>query len=297
MPAGSTPPRRERHPRDVLSKHGIRPRRATGQRFLVSGKDLDRVVEAACIGPDEAVLEIGTGLGRLSARIAARAGHLVTVEIDDRLHRVAAEHLGDLPNVTLLRCDFLASKHRINPAVAEAVRSALGGLAGPLKVVSNLPYNISSPAVVALLEWDIAVGEMFLMFQKEVADRLAASPGVKEYGPLTVCVDYWATVERLFSLPRRAFWPVPEVSSVLVRIVKRAERRRTEQYDAFSAVVRKLFEGRRKTLRRSLRSGWGDEKAAQVIERLGLDPRRRADTLSTEDFEAIAAVTGPPQRG
>lgn len=282
----------ERHPRDVLREHGIRPRKGLGQNFLVAGRNLDRIVEAAGICADEAVLEIGTGLGRLTARIAERAARAVSVEIDRALHELAVENLRAFANVVLLCGDFLQSKHRINPAATKAVKDATGGRAQPLKVVSNLPYSISSPAIVNLLEWDVPPGEMYVMLQKEVADRLTARPGTREYGPLTVFVDYWASVERLFSIPRRCFWPAPEVSSSLVKISRRPQRQRTEEYATFSTVVRKLFAARRKTLASALRGGWGRETSQEVPERLGMDPRTRAENLATADFEAIASLIG-----
>jgi 16S rRNA (adenine1518-N6/adenine1519-N6)-dimethyltransferase len=161
--------------------------------------------------------------------------------------------------------------------------------------VSNLPYSISSPAVVDLLEWEVTVGRMYLMLQKEVADRLTAAPGRSEYGPLTVYVDYWASTERLFNMPRHAFWPAPEVSSTLVRVTRRPERRRTEEYDTFAAVVRKLFESRRKTLAHILRAGWGDEEGSRIMQQVGLDPKGRVGELSTGDFEAIARAAGAPR--
>ncbi|MHC4481706.1 MAG: 16S rRNA (adenine(1518)-N(6)/adenine(1519)-N(6))-dimethyltransferase RsmA [Planctomycetota bacterium] len=286
-----------RHPKDVLGEHGIRASRGLGQSFLIRSADLDNVAEAAQVTAEETVLEIGTGLGRLTARIAQRAARVVTVEIDARLHAIAAANLAATPNVALLCGDFLKSKHRISPAVTEAVRAALQESAAGLKVVSNLPYGISSPAIVNLLEWEVPPGEMCLMVQKEVAERLSAAPGGGDYGPLTVFVDYWATVEELLSLPPSAFWPAPQVSSRLLRITRRGERDRLCGYPAFAAVVRKLFETRRKSLGKILRVGWGREAADRALDGLGIDPMQRPEELSTADFEALAAELGPPNRG
>jgi 16S rRNA (adenine1518-N6/adenine1519-N6)-dimethyltransferase len=289
LPASMT-----RHPRDVLREHGLAARKRLGQNFLLSSAALDRIVEAAGVGPQNVVLEVGTGLGNLTARLAQQAGHVVTVEVDRGLAEIAAVGLRSFTNVTLLRCDFLAGKHGINPLVTRAVRAAQADPPLPVKAVSNLPYSISSPAIVNLLEWEVEVGEMCLMLQKEVAARLTAGPGSKDYGPLTVYVNYWATAAALFSLPPQAFWPQPEVSSTLVRIVRRADRRMTEAYAAFALAVRKLFAARRKTLAHALRSAWGAQRAQEVIQELGLDPRRRPEDLSTDDFEAIARLAGPP---
>lgn len=286
----------DRHPRDVLAERGIRPRKALGQNFMISAAHLDRVADAGEISRGDVVLEIGAGLGTLTARLAARAGRVVSVEVDRRLHEIAAANLREFANVTLLRCDFLAGKHSINQEVTAAAVAALGPGQRALKVVSNPPYSISSPAIIALWEWDVPVGSICMTLQREVADRLTAAPGRKEYGPLTVFTDYWATAQRLANLPPRAFWPAPEVSSTLVKIVRRPERRRTPEYDVFAAVVRRLFESRRKTLAHMLRAGWGADTAEKVIARLSLSPTERAENLTTADFEAIAAVAGPPRR-
>lgn len=298
---GETAPR-DAHPREILLGHGLRPRKAFGQNFLVAGADLDRVADAAELGPDDVALEVGTGLGHLTERLAARAGFVVSVEVDRGLHRVASERLRGLGNVALVCADFLESKHRIAPEVTEAVRDALSRRPGPLKAVSNLPYNISSPAIVNLLEWEpstlpagkLRVGSMWLMVQKEVAERLTAAPGTDQYGPLTVAVDYWATVQPIFRLPPQAFWPMPEVSSVLVAVARRPERVRTEGYEAFTKAVRRLFGGRRKTLGTLVRAGWGASAVDAVRDGLRLDLRARPQTLTTAQFEAIARTIGPP---
>jgi len=297
MSGNGAPAASERHPRDVLREHGIRPSKRLGQSFLVAAADLDRIVREARVSPEDVVLEIGTGLGTLTARIAANARRVVSVEIDGRLLSIAAERLRECPNVSLLRCDFLAAKHRINATVTNAMKDALSKGGRRAAVVSNLPYSISSPAIVNVLEWEVPAAFMCLTVQKEVADRLAARPGQREYGALTVLVDYWATVERLFNLPRRAFWPMPEVSSTVVRITRRLDRRPTSQYATFTAVVRRLFGSRRKTLGRILRSAWGDEAVLRVMETLQMEARTRVEDLDTADLEAIAAAVGPPLAG
>ena len=276
------------HPRDLLRDRGLFARRSLGQNFLLSDKVAARIVEEARVGPGDVVLEIGTGLGNLTGRLAAKARAVITVEIDRGLCEIAAERLAGCPNVKLLCADFLESKHRINPAVTEAVRSAGGGR--PVKVVSNLPYQISSPAIVNMLEWETPVAEMDVMLQREVVERLMASAGTAQYGPLTVFVTCLAEVERLFSLPPNAFWPRPAVWSDFVRIVPRPPRLRAHDYRTFSEVVNKLFQSRRKTLARALEQGWGRESARKVLDTLGLDRAQRPERLSLEDFIRIADV-------
>lgn len=280
------------HPRDVLQAHGLRARRSMGQNFLVSEHHMQKVVEAAAVRSDEAVLEVGTGLGRLTALLAARAQHVVSVELDEGLHALARHHLSAFDNVTLIQADFLESKHAVNPRVTGASAAALEHTSRPLKVVSNLPYSISSPAVINLLEWPVAVGEMCLMLQKEVAERMTATPGSDDYGPLTVFVDYWAQAEPLFNVPPGAFWPVPKVESTVVRLRERADRRVDPQYEVFAETVHRLFLHRRKTLRRNLRAGWDKATARRVLEETGLDGSARVESLATEQLQELAEALG-----
>ncbi|MDP6439822.1 MAG: 16S rRNA (adenine(1518)-N(6)/adenine(1519)-N(6))-dimethyltransferase RsmA [Candidatus Brocadiia bacterium] len=210
------------HPKPILQRLGIRPRRRLGQNFLISDQLLDRIVELAGVGPEDAVLEIGTGLGRLTARLADRARAVVSVEIDPGLYAAALDRLAGLENVTLVNADFLARKHLINPEVERALRQAAGD--GPFKVVANLPYQISSPGIINLLEWEPQPAEIDVMLQAEVADRLTAGPGTPQYGPLTVFAAYWADVERLMKVPPSAFWPQPQVGSAFVRITPRTSK-------------------------------------------------------------------------
>jgi len=279
------------HPRETLREHGLWASKYRGQNFLVSTSAMERIVESAAVRPDEAVLEVGAGLGRLTARIAAEAGHVVSVEVDEGLYEVAQRNLAGFGNVTLLLCDFLESKHSIEPAVTEAVRDAVRDTARPLKVVSNLPYSISSPAAVNLLEWELEPAEMYLTLQREVADRMTAEPGTSAYGPLTVFVRYWAEAEVLFNPGRTDFWPVPEVTSSFVHLARRPERDRDESYDAFARTVRELFTYRRKTVRKALRLAVGTDRARRILDTCGLDGHTRVAKLTVADFEAIAAAS------
>jgi len=285
----------KRHPREVLRENGLHASKRRGQCFLISLATMERIVSTADLAARDTVLEIGTGLGRLTALLAAQSHHVVTVEVDGGLAQIASANLLALNNVTLLHCDFLAGKHSIDPAVARAVTDARAASQGAVRVVANLPYGISSPAIVNLLEWDIEVARMHVMVQKEVADRLTAQPGTTDYGPLTVFADYWAEVERVFSLPRGAFWPRPEVASALVELRRRADRRGDEGYQAFAQLVRRVFTSRRKTLSSALRPAWGRDRAQQAVEALGVPQTVRAEQLDTRQLELVAKTVGPPQ--
>ncbi len=285
----------QRHPREVLKEREVWAKKSLGQHFLVDSEAMEKIVAAADLGPREAVLEVGTGLARLTARLARRAGRVVTVEIDRRLHAIARERLGEYPNVTVLRCDFLESKHRINPRVTEALAAAPGEAEPPPAVVSNLPYSISSPAVVNLLEWELRPERMVLTLQREVGQRMTAEAGTKDYGPLTVFVRYWAEVRELFSLPPQAFWPKPGVSSTVVELIRRPRRRRGEDYEAFAAAVRSVFNYRRKTVRKALSLAWDRPTAQRMLRGWSGQARTRVEELTVEDFETLARLSpGPP---
>ncbi len=274
------------HPREILRGSGLSASRRLGQHFLVSPNVMARILEAARIAPDEVILEIGTGLGRLTRRLAQRAACVVSVEIDRGFCEIAGDRLAGCDNVTLLCGDFLASKHEINPAVTAAVRGARAGR--PVKVVSNLPYQISSPAIINLLEWEVPVEQIVVMLQAEVVERLTAAPDTRQYGPLTVFAAYRAEAEELFSVPPSAFWPRPAVRSSLVRLVPRAVNPRAQSYRTFAEAVNRLFQNRRKTLARALRIGWGRARAEAVLERLELEASVRPDKLALRDFVQVA---------
>jgi len=279
------------HPRDILRERGIVARRGLGQSFLVSQAVMARMVEACRVSASDVILEIGTGLGHLTEQLADRAAAVVSVEIDRRFCDVARDRLAGRDNVTLLCADFLAGKHRINPVVTDAVRKAAQGL--PVKVASNLPYQISSPAIVNLLEWELRVGEIDVMLQAEVAQRLSARPGTEHYGPLTVFAAYRADIEELFAAPASAFWPRPAVRSVFVRLLPRPPALSALSYEILAQVVQKLFRCRRKTLARALRLAWKDVDVKGLLEGLGLEPAMRPESLSVADFVRLAnALTG-----
>lgn len=282
----------DKHPREQLNERNLWAHARRGQNFLVSPDLLDRVAEAAELSREDVALEVGTGLGRLSRRLAARAGRLVTVEIDRGLHDIAAERLAGLNNVELLCADVMQDKHTLNPEVDTAVRRALREADASLKVVGNLPYGISSPLLLALLEWDVPLESISVMLQEEVADRLTASAGDDQYGPLTVVVSHWGEVEKLFDVPAAAFWPQPEVDSTFVRIEPRPLDPCPDSYALFHEVVNTLFQNRRKMVRKGLKIGWDGEVSTRVQEESGVDGRKRPEKLSTKHFVALSNALG-----
>jgi 16S rRNA (adenine1518-N6/adenine1519-N6)-dimethyltransferase len=277
---------------------GIRPRTDLGQNFMID-LNLQRVLlETARIGPDDVVLEVGTGTGGLTMQMAPLAAAVVSVEVDRDLHQLAGEELFQYPNVTLLHTDVLRTKSRLEPAVLEAVQQQLD--AAPvrrLKLVSNLPFNVATPLISNLLALDAPPVSMTVTVQKEVADRIVAPAGVKDYGAFSVWVQSQCRAEIVRVLPPSVFWPRPKVSSAFVQIeLDEARRQRIPDRPFFHEFVRSLFCHRRKVLRGELVSARKKLDKAQVdalLAELEISPTVRAETLSIEELlrlsEAVRA--------
>jgi 16S rRNA (adenine1518-N6/adenine1519-N6)-dimethyltransferase len=278
---------------------GIRPRTDLGQNFMID-LNLQRVLlETARIGPEDVVLEVGTGTGGLTMQIAPLAAAVVSVELDRNLHQLAGEELFDLPNVTLLNTDALRGKNRLQPAMLEAVQRQLD--AGPgrrLKLVANLPYNVATPLISNLLALERPPLTMTVTVQKEVADRIVAPPGRKDYGAFAIWVQSQCRAEIVRVLPPSIFWPRPKVFSAFVQIeLDDARRQRIPDRDFFHSFVRGLFCHRRKVLRSELLSTTKElDKAAidDLLARLGISPTIRAEELGPEEMlrlcEAVRAA-------
>lgn len=274
--------------RALLLEAGIRPRKRWGQNFLIDGNILDRVVKTAELSPTSRVLEIGSGLGSLTRKLAEQAERVLTVELDRGLCKLLrARVLPELENVHLLEEDFL--KLDLEAALAEHLGEP------PYVAVANLPYSISSPAIVRLLRLEPPMERIVLMLQREVCDRLTAQPGDRAYGSPSVFAQLRAEVKRIAPVSRHCFYPEPEVDSTIVRFIPRREPLFPDVDLAYlEIVVRGAFGKRRKTLRNSLSNAvelsWNRSRATQVLEQAGVDPTRRAETLTLAEFAAIARV-------
>jgi 16S rRNA (adenine1518-N6/adenine1519-N6)-dimethyltransferase len=266
------------HPRHVLQRYGLHPKKGLGQNFLVEEAALRRIVAAADLTRADSVLEVGPGLGALTRHLAAAAGRVVAVELDDRFMPVLREELADVPNVDLVEGDIL----QLDPA----------GLVGrPYKVVANLPYYITAAVLRHLLEATPRPELMVLTVQLEVAQRLTAQPG--EMSLLAISVQYYGRVRQVARIKAGSFYPRPEVDSAVVRIDLHRELPLTGLDERrFFRVVRAGFGQRRKQLRNSLRAGLGipAEVVEGALEEAGIDPRRRAETLSLEEWGQLAKV-------
>ena len=264
-----------------------------GQNFLIDLNLLDVLVEAADLQPGDVILEIGTGTGSLTAQMAPRVAAVVTVEIDARLHQLASEELIDFENVTMLLQDALRNKNNLDDAVLQSVRKRLAEQPGRrLKLVANLPYSIATPVISNLLLTDVTPVSMTVTIQKELADRIVARPGTKDYGALSVWVQSQCDAEIVRLLPPAAFWPRPLVTSAIVHIRFAPEKRaRIADLRYFHDFVRSMFFHRRKFLRSVLISAFKKDLTKNEIDDMlahqRLDRDARAEQLSAEEMIAL----------
>jgi 16S rRNA (adenine1518-N6/adenine1519-N6)-dimethyltransferase len=267
----------------IMQAHGIRPQHRLGQNFLTDARVLDQIVAAAGIGPDDLVLEIGPGLGTLTQRLARAAGKVLAVELDRNLVEILGKTVVEMhPNVEVVQGDAA----RIDLHSLLAGRLATGQKA---KVAANLPYYITTPLVMRLLEEELPLDQIVVMVQKEVADRMVAPPGGKDYGALSVAVQYYTEPRIAVKVSRGAFLPPPEVDSAVVAMKIRTEPPVDAPKKDFFRVVKAAFGQRRKALGNALAGGLGMDKALlqQALVHAGIDPGRRGETLSLEEFAAL----------
>ena len=286
---------------------GIRLNARNGQNFLIDLNLQRRIVERAELGPDDVVLEVGTGTGALTGLMAAQAGVVVTVEIDARLHQLASEELFGRTNVVMLRQDVLKNKNTLDPGVIAAVEEQLAGAPGRrLKLVANLPFNVATPVIANLLLSSIVPHAMTVTIQKELADRITASPGTKDYGALAVWMQSQCRVELVRTLPPSVFWPRPKVTSAVIHVeVDEVRRRGIGDLKFFHAFERALFLHRRKFLRGVLHSAWKDQLDKPAVDALmadlGLSPESRAEELDVPTIlrlcEAVRAAVAAGAAG
>ncbi len=280
--------------KSVLCRNNLSPNKLLGQNFLVSKHVFSKILNCARLTSEDTVLEIGAGIGRLTSLLADRCRKVISVEIDSGLFKIASQRLKGREDVFLIHGDLLDGKHHISDEVTHSLRRV--HQSGPIKVVANLPYQISSPAIINILEWEIAVGRMCVMLQKEVAERLTAVPGQSEYGPLSVFAGYRADMTVFAEVAPSEFWPQPEVRSALVDIVRREPEITAGEYRVFSKLVNLLFQNRRKMLRKGLKMGFGGDAANRLIEKSGINEKKRPGELTTAELVHLANLLTETQR-
>ena len=270
--------------KDIKERYGFKLSKNLGQNFLTDKNIIDRIIESAEIGPDALVIEIGPGIGVITREAAETARKVIAVEIDKNLIPILKETLSDVDNVEIVNQDIL--KTDVNQLIA-----SLGDSISGVKIIGNLPYYITTPIIMKLLEDGVKANSITVMMQKEVADRIKAFPGSKAYGALSVAVQYYCTVEAVVNVPKEVFVPQPKVDSTVLRLNIREEAPvKLLNREIFFRCVKAGFGQRRKTLLNSLMGieGITKEGVKAALEAAGIDPSRRAETLDLEEFAKLS---------
>lgn len=264
--------------RHIMKAFNLRAAKKLGQNFLVDAGIVQGIVEAVGAGPGDRILEIGPGIGTLTQGLAESGAEVVAVELDKKLPAVLAETLAGYDNVTVVPGDILKVD----------IPALMGGC--PFKVAANLPYYITTPILMALLEQHLPITVLVTMVQKEVALRMVAEPGSRIYGSLSVAVQYYTKPRIAFDVPPRSFIPEPEVDSVVIACdVRERPAVEVRSEKLFFRVVKAAFGQRRKTMANAMKgAGFAPEQIADAFARCGLDKNRRGETFSLEEFALLA---------
>lgn len=270
--------------KELIKKYGIKLTKSLGQNFLTDNNIVSRIVDAAEITEEDMVIEIGPGVGSMTGELASRAGRVIAVEIDKHLIPALEDNLKEFSNLEIINEDIMKISVKEITENKQNMR---------LKVVANLPYYITTPIIMKLLEEDNDIELMVFMVQKEVAQRMVAKPGGKDYGALSVAVQYYAQPEKVFDVPPHCFIPQPEVDSTVVKLKKNKKPPVTlKDKDMFFKVVKAAFGQRRKTLLNALTNSGALSKSKEEVRKLlnavNIDENARGETLSIEQFAALA---------
>jgi 16S rRNA (adenine1518-N6/adenine1519-N6)-dimethyltransferase len=273
--------------KDILKKYGFSFKKSLGQNFLIDTNILKKIVSFANLTEDSGAIEIGPGIGALTEQLARTSKKVVAFEIDQRLLPILKDTLSPYPHVSIIHKDVLEAE------VGEVIKEEFNGI-DDIMVVANLPYYVTTPIIMKLLEEHLPIRGIVCMLQKEVADRISALPGTKEYGSLSIAVQYYTEAETVMIVPKTVFVPQPNVDSAVIRLTRRespAVAVRDETF--FFQVTRASFAQRRKTILNNLTSQLPDgkqkkEDILQALSTSGIDPARRGETLSLEEFGLLS---------
>ena len=270
---------------EVIQKYQFAFQKGFGQNFLIDAHVLEKIVSAAGITKDDCVLEIGPGIGTMTQYLAESAGQVIAVEIDTNLLPILADTLKDYSNVKVINQDIL--KVDINELVKEYNNGR------PIKVVANLPYYITTPIIMGLFESNVPIDNITVMVQKEVADRMQVGPGSKDYGALSLAVQYYASPYIVANVPPNCFIPRPNVGSAVIRLTRYQEPPvQVKDPKLMFKLIRASFNQRRKTLQNGLNNSpeisFSKEEITKAIESLGVSPSVRGEALSLEQFAQLA---------
>jgi len=269
--------------RQELKEYGLIPRKGWGQHFLVDRNILNKVIWAAQVEKEDTVLEVGPGLGEMTIALARQAKRVIAIEIDSKLIAILNEKMKNYSNVEVVKSDILKVDFNL----------FLKKEGHPIKVVANLPYQVSTPLLFRFIESKEFFSTFTLMLQKEVAERMVAPPGGKEYGPLSIFIQMFSDVSIRFFIKPSAFFPPPKVESAVVHMVwKEKPIIELQNEEWFKKVVRGCFSYRRKTLVNALKHSelTLPESIELKMEAIGIDPRRRPETLTLQEFVSLATI-------
>lgn len=274
--------------KEIINKHGFSFKKSLGQNFLIDSNILNKIVDAADLNEQRGALEIGPGIGALTERLARQAHNVTAVEIDQRLLPILQDSLGDYDNVRVRHGDVLKVD------LQELFREDFANV-DKVSVVANLPYYVTTPILMKLLEEKLPLDNIVVMIQKEVAQRMAAAPGGKDYGSLSIAVQYYCIPELVCIVPKTVFIPQPNVESAVIRLKLREEppvQVQDEQH--FFELMQACFVQRRKTIANNLKtryfSGSDREQLEQLLAEAGIEPSRRGETLSIEEYGRLSDV-------
>lgn len=274
---------------EIIQKYEFMFQKKFGQNFLIDTHVLEKIISAAGITKDDCVLEIGPGIGTMTQYLAENAGYVVAVEIDRNLIPILKETLADYDNVTVINEDIL----RVD--IKALTEEYNGGK--PIKVVANLPYYITTPIIMGLFESGVPIDNITVMVQKEVADRMKEGPGSKDYGALSLAVQYYAEPEIVANVPPNCFIPRPNVGSAVIRLTRHKEMPVEVKDPALMfKIIRASFNQRRKTLQNGLGNAselpYTKEQIAAAIAEMGLTPTIRGEALSLAQFAQLSDILG-----
>ena len=272
--------------REILEKYGLSAKKSLGQNFIIDTNILSNIVQTGAVDKDTTVIEVGPGIGALTEQIAKEAKEVFAFEIDDRLLPVLDDTLSPYDNISVFHEDILKVDFE------EFQKNYLQDCTR-LVVIANLPYYITTPIIMHLIESSLPVEEMVLMMQKEVASRLEAIPSTKAYGSLSIAIQYYMDVEVAFTVPRTVFMPQPNIESAIIRLTTLKQPPVTvNDEDLFFKIVRASFVQRRKTIWNNLRKALDDKEKEELLREVfanaDIDPSRRGESLSIEEFGRLA---------
>lgn len=272
---------------EIIKKYDFVFQKKFGQNFLIDGRVLDKIIDAAGIGPEDCVLEIGPGIGTMTRRLAGEAGRVIAVEIDKNLIPILQDVLSDYENITILnedilKVDILALVEKYNEGK-------------PIKVVANLPYYITTPIIMGLFESNVPIDNITVMVQKEVAQRMQVGPGTKDYGALSLAVQYYAEPYIVANVPPNCFIPRPKVGSAVIRLTRHPEKPVQVQNERFMfLLIRAAFNQRRKTLQNALHNmgelNLAKEEIVAALKEMGLPETVRGEKLTLEEYARLAEL-------